>query len=807
MPSIDQIRKLERYRSDGPTDTDLKGFEHTKENNPVTNHHQPVGKQNLSVSSPTFYEEYFEPFDVCFSFPKEFKKIKDESKIIPAAKAEKIIMRVLSARSSIQQIGDPSSLHKAYEMDISDVRRQYTKGELRDLLMEKTLSMLNRIGCYTAMSASQDQKRIIVRCKLEEEACKRYADQKNYPIQMDYQVTSFDQFKRDPVFTAPYVPYERCIERTTREGSAMERIGHVWQRYDRISRPFNHDLQRGDPELTIFRDIDRIRLLMDALSGYINVTAMEELKFVEAFPLHQPANLHALHENWGSFKHVISTKQPLDQICGYFGEKVALYYAWLQQYCYMLTIPALFGLVLWILEITFDRQMNYNQGWLNYLRVLYCAVVTAWAAWFFQLWQRREKSLRIRWGSEIVTGNLTSPLASPWFKPTCTISDPIHPKGKAVLSTSQTSVYVRRFLAGLVVACVTICAVMVVNDEAVNAFMRILGITDTYIPKMTWQKALKAKDVEQVTLANNSRLASFWFLAFLPLVILVKVVGVLWDMIIVQMVAKFENNQFFEDYYNSVTLYSFIFKFSNHLLPIVYCAFVKEYFGELCQSMDDGRCIKDTRKLLQSFFVAGLVGNVAEIGFPLIKQFLGKRKAKKASEGRLIPFYEVQTFTKPYDTRAQIKDYQEVMLEFCFVALFGVIFPLMPIFNLIVSMVEVRSDAYKMTKVYRRTWPGAAPNGVGSWNTIQRCITFGCVITNVLLCGMVTIGYHRSLIFKLTFSLLLLLIALGFKEFLEYRLPASSKKYRTQRARSHVVHFEAIWGTKNMETKSTPIGI
>eukprot|EP00915_Cephaloidophora_sp_WS-2016_P000905 GHVH01001192.1.p1 GENE.GHVH01001192.1~~GHVH01001192.1.p1 ORF type:complete len:817 (+),score=115.80 GHVH01001192.1:136-2586(+) len=794
---------MDLYRTDGERDTDLKGFSQTAKNDPSPNQVSNVKPNAMQTTFPVFNEEYFEAFDVCFSFPRHFKP-KKENKVIPAAKAEKMIMKILCARNSSEDYDDVRSLHKCYGLSAKEVQKDFTHGEMRELFLNATVNVINRIGCFTAKSHSQDGANLLIRCKLEEEACKRHADMKNYPLQMDYNVTSFEQFKQDPSFSGPFVPYERCIERTTRDGSAMDKIGHVWQRYDRISRPFNHEFSRGDEELSIFRDMDRVRLLMEVLNEYINVKILEDKKFITAaYPLHQPAPLEALKNSWGNFKLCWTPTQPFDQIREYFGEKIALYYAWLNLYCYMLVIPAAIGTILYVLEITFDYEMNYTAGWLNYIRVLYCAVVTAWATWFYQLWQRRESVYRLRWGSEVVTGNLPSPQKNPYFKPECNVVDPINPNGKVVRSVKPSSHIIRKLIAGFLACTITFIAVCVVNDEAVNSFARMFGLMGSTDKGMTWESAVGADQPDSYD-SEQAGMQGAWFVAYLPLVILVKIVGLLWDRMIIQSIAKFENNPFFEDYYKSVTIYSFIFKFANHLIPLLYLAFMKEYFGELCKDMDDGRCIKSSRKMLQSFFTAGLFGNLMEIGLPFAKNWMASRKAKKLNNK--VPFYETQAYTKTYDSRAQIKDFQEVMLEFCFVALFGVIFPLMPLLNLIVTMVEIRSDAYKLTHVYRRTWPDAAPEGVGAWNTIQRSITFGCVITNVLLCGLVTIGYHRSLIFKLTFSLMLLLLTLGFKEFLEYRYPSTSKKYRTQKARSHVVHFEAIWGTKNMETKSTPIG-
>jgi len=293
------------------------------------------------------------------------------------------------------------------------------------------------------------------------------------------------------------------------------------------------------------------------------------------------------------------------------------------------------------------------------------------------------------------------------------------------------------------------------------------------------------------------------------LVILTKVIDHFWADRIAPWIAKFENNRFFEQYYKTQSMATFSMKLVLRIVPLVYYAFLKEYFADSCKGGDDGRCIIDTRKMLQGWVVAGLTGNAWELAKPILKGMWKRRKNVVADcKGEYThPFYEIQSLKSTYDIKGQTKDYNESMMNFVFIACFGTIFPLLPVFSFFVSLFEIRCDAWKLCKIYRRTWPLRAPQGMGCWNTVQRVITVLSVIVNVLICGIVTIGFHRSLVFKLSFSLILFITTLAFKEFVEYRFPAVSKLYRTMKARAHIVHFEAIWGTKNVDTKGMPVGL
>jgi hypothetical protein len=76
-------------------------------------------------------------------------------------------------------------------------------------------------------------------------------------------------------------------------------------------------------------------------------------------------------------------------------------------------------------------------------------------------------------------------------------------------------------------------------------------------------------------------------------------------------------------------------------------------------------------------------------------------------------------------------DYLEIVLEFGFLVLFAECFPLAPIFILIVNNIELRSDIFKLSTVFRR------PNimlkrNIGSWHLIFKILATISVFTNML---------------------------------------------------------------------------
>ena len=143
------------------------------------------------------------------------------------------------------------------------------------------------------------------------------------------------------------------------------------------------------------------------------------------YPLHFDEELNFLQERWGSLKMVIPGVckaedyrgiirevvvdgevtetyvdttvttwfrphyQPIDEIRDYFGEHVALYFAWLGLYTRSLTYPMVLGCI---------TMMGY--GWFgedsNVLALPYSFFLSLWSTVFLELWTRYENELKFR---------------------------------------------------------------------------------------------------------------------------------------------------------------------------------------------------------------------------------------------------------------------------------------------------------------------------------------------------------------------------------------------------------------------------
>lgn len=90
---------------------------------------------------------------------------------------------------------------------------------------------------------------------------------------------------------------------------------------------------------------------------------------------------HQLSREWASVKRW-AHYQPLDQIRDYFGEKFAIYFAWLGFYTNMLILPSIVGILCFIYGCA---TVMSNQLRLVWLSVLSC--------FFLKLWVWLDKSV------------------------------------------------------------------------------------------------------------------------------------------------------------------------------------------------------------------------------------------------------------------------------------------------------------------------------------------------------------------------------------------------------------------------------
>ena len=128
------------------------------------------------------------------------------------------------------------------------------------------------------------------------------------------------------------------------------------------------------------------------------------------FPMHDQIELDHLVASWGrlsvisdvitkfdwktgGFANILElTEQPIEEIRDYFGEQIALYFAFLRIYTESLMWPAMIGVATMV-----GHFLNGVEG--NPLSLVYSIAVSFWSVYFLAMWGRREAELQFLWGT------------------------------------------------------------------------------------------------------------------------------------------------------------------------------------------------------------------------------------------------------------------------------------------------------------------------------------------------------------------------------------------------------------------------
>lgn len=209
-----------------------------------------------------------------------------------------------------------------------------------------------------------------------------------------------------------------------------------------------------------------------------------------------------------------------------------------------------------------------------------------------------------------------------------------------------------------------------------------------------------------------------------------------------QKLNNFENHRTDTEFEDHLIAKTFLFQFVNSYASLFYVAFIKTTFeGDTCKPLGEG-CMDELMMGLGIIFVLRLTsGNFFEVGLPWIKQKLSSKKSStptpttelvKNGMRREPSDIERQLALDVYDQKGTFDDYNEMIIQFGYVTLFVVAFPLAPALALLNNFFEIRIDAHKLCRGTRRPDPRGAQD-IGTWGTIIDLMGSFAMITNVAL--------------------------------------------------------------------------
>jgi hypothetical protein len=102
---------------------------------------------------------------------------------------------------------------------------------------------------------------------------------------------------------------------------------------------------------------------------------------------------------------------------------------------------------------------------------------------------------------------------------------------------------------------------------------------------------------------------------------------------------------------------------------------------------------------------------------------LNQKKGRPANTKIDRSFIEIQSKRPPYGLLQMNEDFNVMMLQLGYVMIFGSIAPEVIFIVLVLFLVKIRVDAFKLCSVFQRTTPArSAKEGVGEWNNVLRSL-------------------------------------------------------------------------------------
>ncbi|RVE65346.1 hypothetical protein OJAV_G00134760 [Oryzias javanicus] len=537
----------------------------------------------------------------------------------------------------------------------------------------------------------------------------------------------------------------------------------------------------SDNRETFFKTTQRHQVVYEILArtpygsvrkGEVGIDRLvNEEVFTAAYPLHEgvfqpPAPpvapqalglrqiLFAYWARWSCWRRY----QPLDHIREYFGEKIALYFAWIGVYTGWLLPSALVGTLvflfgLWVMAVDVPAKEVCDSGdafimcpicnicsfW-NYSSICHTYKVgllfdnagtvflsvfmSLWAVTFLEYWKRTSSSLSHRWDCSDFQDIAERPRPEFTAMAPMTTRNPITGAEEPHFPDKQR---LNRTLTG--------CMAIVLMVSVVLMFLIAVILYRTILSVIIHRSNNSFFSVSPGRIASLSGSV----LNLLLILLLSRVYTSL-----AQVLTRWEMHRTQSKYEDMFILKVFVFQFVNFYSSPVYIAFFKgrfvgypgnynSLFGVRNEDCGAGGCLVElAQEMLVIMVGKQLINNVQEFISPKVMSWWQRRKM--SPEGR-----KEEKEVPPWEADYQLlvceglfSEYLEMVLQFGFVTIFVAACPLAPLCALINNWLEIRLDAQKFVTEYRRPVVERAQN-IGIWFPILQFITHTAVLSNAFL--------------------------------------------------------------------------
>ncbi|XP_075588899.1 anoctamin-8-like [Dermatophagoides farinae] len=500
-----------------------------------------------------------------------------------------------------------------------------------------------------------------------------------------------------------YFPYTNLLSSLQRQTILIDLLSN-WQ-FHRRNEEDEFSLQMTENELII----DKL---------------LQNNQIDQLFALHQEDDLNILKTNWVA---KLFHRQPLDQICSYFGIRIAIYFAFIGFYTEYLVYPMLYGALIIIFPYIVDYLPTLSispftstisdKEYLNsILSFLFPVFNLFWSTLWLNRWHSHSQRLTYEWIRFIPerTSNANNAHScnnddDHQRRKQQQNDDHLHPLFDLIgLSRKIFQYFVTFPIIGL-------CLIM--------TFTVMFKI---FIFQTWWDTEL----VERLHYPEWTGIIPKVMFA-----IILNIINYFYYLIVIWLNEK-EKHRNFERKENQLIVKLFLFQFLNSYLPLFYIAF---YLADIDKLKE---------QLAAQLITRQVIGNLNETLWPFLKESLllawlssSKYSGDKCPNNDESEVSKGELESCMYGYHSTFDDYLEIVIQYGYVMLFTPVFPLAPLCAFLNNLIEIRTDAFKLCFVYQRPFidviqcrrPPSKTITIGVWKNVLEFLSIIAIISNCAL--------------------------------------------------------------------------
>lgn len=461
----------------------------------------------------------------------------------------------------------------------------------------------------------------------------------------------------------------------------------------------------------------------------------------DVFPLHHTPTAQAILDEL-TFKSPMFDVGGISRLQDYFGDKVALYFAFLTFYTKSLFAYGGVGVAVTLLSQIFP-------GRIPVLLFMFSIFATLWGAYLTSSWKRRNIEIVYMWKALIMGDSSDELLMSTAKKEDLRnefYGNEVNHRitGEKIIVFPKRQKFMRYGISTLVV-----CSALFFSCYIMLKALKFEDIVHAWLDEHSSKYRWSAPFIMHGIILKNMPIAVY--LAAL------NILDTLYNKLAVFLTQK-ENHKYHAEYENSLVLKLVLFQFLNMNMAYLFVAFVRRDYERLASSM-------------QSVLLVELVvGNLKETVIPIaMSKWSNRKKAKATAErkkreaavaagvdpdmqsGGDALAKEKEVDLDPLSTQLEMdaydgvfEDYFELVRQFSQITLFAAAFPLGAALAALNNCIEVKADTYKLVHMTRRASPRRALN-IGAWIRAFEFLSITSIMTNL---GIITVtaSYAQSVV-------------------------------------------------------------